>query len=99
LQSPSKQYHAAVFIGFPHPNVKRSQYDAVFSIAARKSVVLAFAFSSAGDHLQQLSGAAPDLHFWFHTTWGAFSFPFIFLATDLTVRILAHRWRVALFLR
>ena len=22
-----------------------------------------------------------------HTTWGAFSFPFIFLATDLTVRI------------
>lgn len=25
--------------------------------------------------------------FGFHTTWGAFSFPFIFLATDLTVRI------------
>jgi len=24
--------------------------------------------------------------FGFHTTWGAFSFPFIFLATDLTVR-------------
>ncbi len=24
----------------------------------------------------------------FHTTWGAFTFPFIFLATDLTVRIL-----------
>lgn len=24
----------------------------------------------------------------FHTTWGAFSFPFIFLATDLTVKIL-----------
>ncbi|MGL5947971.1 MAG: 7-cyano-7-deazaguanine/7-aminomethyl-7-deazaguanine transporter [Aeromonas sp.] len=23
----------------------------------------------------------------FHTTWGAFSFPFIFLATDLTVRL------------
>lgn len=23
----------------------------------------------------------------FHTTWGAFTFPFIFLATDLTVRI------------
>ena len=23
-----------------------------------------------------------------HTTWGAFTFPFIFLATDLTVRIL-----------
>lgn len=25
--------------------------------------------------------------FGYHTTWGAFSFPFIFLATDLTVRI------------
>lgn len=27
----------------------------------------------------------------FHTTWGAFTFPFIFLATDLTVRILGAR--------
>lgn len=26
-----------------------------------------------------------------HTTWGAFSFPFIFLATDLTVRIFGSR--------
>ena len=24
----------------------------------------------------------------FHSTWGAFSFPFIFLATDLTVRLI-----------
>ncbi|MCV2401971.1 7-cyano-7-deazaguanine/7-aminomethyl-7-deazaguanine transporter [Marinomonas sp. C2222] len=29
----------------------------------------------------------PFTVFGFHTTWGAFSFPFIFLATDLTVRI------------
>jgi uncharacterized integral membrane protein (TIGR00697 family) len=29
----------------------------------------------------------PIAIFGFHTTWGAFSFPFIFLATDLTVRI------------
>ncbi len=29
----------------------------------------------------------PVAIFGFHTTWGAFSFPFIFLATDLTVRI------------
>lgn len=29
----------------------------------------------------------PIAVFGFHTTWGAFSFPFIFLATDLTVRI------------
>ncbi|MCZ2721890.1 7-cyano-7-deazaguanine/7-aminomethyl-7-deazaguanine transporter [Marinomonas sp. 15G1-11] len=27
----------------------------------------------------------------FHTTWGAFTFPFIFLATDLTVRIFGAR--------
>ena len=25
--------------------------------------------------------------FGFHTTWGAFTFPFIFLTTDLTIRI------------
>ncbi|WP_168014532.1 7-cyano-7-deazaguanine/7-aminomethyl-7-deazaguanine transporter [Halomonas salinarum] len=29
----------------------------------------------------------PFTLFGFHTTWGAFSFPFIFLATDLTVRL------------
>ncbi len=29
--------------------------------------------------------------FGFHTTWGAFSFPFIFLATDLTVRVFGAR--------
>lgn len=29
----------------------------------------------------------PFTLFGFHTTWGAFTFPFIFLATDLTVRI------------
>ena len=32
-------------------------------------------------------GQLPISIFGFHTTWGAFSFPFIFLATDLTVRI------------
>src|SRR5690606_10146363 len=30
----------------------------------------------------------PITLFGLHTTWGAFSFPFIFLATDLTVRLL-----------
>ncbi|WP_425642467.1 7-cyano-7-deazaguanine/7-aminomethyl-7-deazaguanine transporter [Marinomonas gallaica] len=29
----------------------------------------------------------PFTLFGFHTTWGAFTFPFIFLATDLTVRV------------
>lgn len=34
----------------------------------------------------------------FHSTWGAFSFPFIFLATDLTVRLIGKaqaRWVIA----
>ena len=37
----------------------------------------------ASNYLVQL----PITLFGWHTTWGAFSFPFIFLATDLTVRI------------
>ncbi|TBU97201.1 7-cyano-7-deazaguanine/7-aminomethyl-7-deazaguanine transporter [Stutzerimonas kirkiae] len=38
----------------------------------------------ASNYLVQL----PVTLFGFHTTWGAFSFPFIFLATDLTVRLM-----------
>lgn len=38
---------------------------------------------TSSNYLVQL----PVSLFGFHTTWGAFSFPFIFLATDLTVRI------------
>lgn len=38
---------------------------------------------AASNYLVQI----PFSLFGFHTTWGAFSFPFIFLATDLTVRI------------
>ncbi len=41
---------------------------------------------TSSNYLVQL----PISIFGFHTTWGAFSFPFIFLATDLTVRIF---WR------
>lgn len=37
----------------------------------------------ASNYLVQL----PFQVFGFHTTWGAFSFPFVYLATDLTVRI------------
>ncbi|HIF9350700.1 7-cyano-7-deazaguanine/7-aminomethyl-7-deazaguanine transporter [Photobacterium damselae subsp. damselae] len=39
---------------------------------------------ASSNYLVQL----PFTIFGFHTTWGAFTFPFIFLATDLTVRIL-----------
>ncbi|HCF2345493.1 TPA: queuosine precursor transporter, partial [Pseudomonas aeruginosa] len=38
----------------------------------------------ASNYLVQL----PVTLFGWHTTWGAFSFPFIFLATDLTVRLM-----------
>ncbi len=38
----------------------------------------------ASNYLVQL----PIELFGFHSTWGAFSFPFVFLATDLTVRLI-----------
>lgn len=41
----------------------------------------------ASNYLVQL----PFQIFGFHTTWGAFSFPFVYLATDLTVRIFGQR--------
>ena len=47
---------------------------------------------TSSNYLVQL----PISIFGFHTTWGAFSFPFIFLATDLTVRqkfAPSGRWR------
>lgn len=42
---------------------------------------------SASNYLVQLPVELLGLH----STWGAFSFPFIFLATDLTVRLLGKR--------
>ncbi len=41
------------------------------------------AIISASNYLVQI----PFEFLGFHTTWGAFTFPFIFLATDLTVRL------------
>lgn len=41
----------------------------------------------ASNYLVQL----PITLFGWHTTWGAFSFPFVFLATDLTVRLLGKQ--------
>ena len=50
------------------------------------SLLVAFhiAIVIANNYLVQL----PITLFGFHSTWGAFSFPFIFLATDLTVRLI-----------
>ncbi|MCG9697956.1 7-cyano-7-deazaguanine/7-aminomethyl-7-deazaguanine transporter [Shewanella sp. Isolate11] len=42
---------------------------------------------SASNYLVQL----PFQLFGFHTTWGAFSFPFVYLATDLTVRVFGQQ--------
>ncbi len=47
-------------------------------------VVLHISIIIASNYLVQL----PITLFGFASTWGAFSFPFIFLATDLTVRLL-----------
>lgn len=56
-------------------------------VQMRKALVYLVLFHlviiASSNYLVQL----PFTLFGFHTTWGAFTFPFIFLATDLTVRI------------
>ncbi|TDB05465.1 7-cyano-7-deazaguanine/7-aminomethyl-7-deazaguanine transporter [Halomonas marinisediminis] len=57
------------------------------SLQYRRCLALLVAFHiaviAASNYLVQL----PFMVFGLHTTWGAISFPFIFLATDLTVRL------------
>ena len=60
----------------PHSGQQRSALAAL--IAFHILIII------ASNYLVQL----PITLFGWHTTWGAFSFPFIFLATDLTVRLL-----------
>ncbi|MFB9885435.1 7-cyano-7-deazaguanine/7-aminomethyl-7-deazaguanine transporter [Balneatrix alpica] len=61
-------------------------------------VLFHIAIITASNYLVQL----PINIFGFHTTWGAFSFPLIFIATDLSVRLLGADlarqviWRVML---
>ncbi|MCZ4339134.1 7-cyano-7-deazaguanine/7-aminomethyl-7-deazaguanine transporter [Shewanella colwelliana] len=50
---------------------------------------------STSNYLVQL----PFQIFGFHTTWGAFSFPFVYLATDLTVRIFGQQAARKIILR
>ncbi|MCW4151918.1 7-cyano-7-deazaguanine/7-aminomethyl-7-deazaguanine transporter [Halomonas sp. 18H] len=50
---------------------------------------------AASNYLVQL----PFSLFGWHTTWGAFSFPFIFLTTDLTVRLFGKEQARAIVLR
>ena len=57
---------------------KPQQNKALFWLVLFHLVVIA-----SSNYLVQI----PFTLFGLHTTWGAFTFPFIFLATDLTVRI------------
>lgn len=64
---------------------------AVSDVQARHCLALLVCFHiaviAASNYLVQI----PFTIFGVHTTWGAFSFPFIFLATDLTVRVLGKQ--------
>ena len=62
------------------------------SKAAQRNALLALialhiALIIASNYLVQL----PILLWGWHTTWGAFSFPFLFLVTDLTVRLIGKQ--------
>lgn len=59
------------------PPTRTSPYPALL-VAFHVAIII------ASNYLVQL----PIELFGFHSTWGAFSFPFIFLATDLTVRLI-----------
>jgi len=66
---------------------------AIIALPARTPLYLALLVAFhiiiviASNYLVQL----PISLFGFHSTWGAFSFPFIFLATDLTVRLIGKQ--------
>ncbi len=74
--------------GFPHPNRQKGHNMTRFTAQQRRHALIWLSLFhllviTSSNYLVQL----PMTIFGFHTTWGAFSFPFIFLATDLTVRI------------
>ena len=76
-----------VFTGFPHPIVQKGYIMLPLSLRQRRAALVWLSLFHllviiSSNYLVQL----PVSVFGFHTTWGAFSFPFIFLATDLTVR-------------
>ena len=68
-------------------------------VQQRRCLLLLMSFHilviAASNYLVQL----PFTLLGFHTTWGAFSFPFIFLATDLTVRLFGKEPARAIILR
>jgi len=67
-------------IAMPDTLAPRSQPSRCLALLVAFHIVIII----ASNYLVQL----PITLFGFHSTWGAFSFPFIFLATDLTVRLI-----------
>ncbi len=81
--------HSETSFGFPHPQIKLKRFImSTFTPAQQRhalTILVAFhlLIIASSNYLVQL----PFTFLGFHSTWGAFTFPFIFLATDLTVRI------------
>lgn len=71
----------------------------ISSVQSNRLLLIVAAFHIAviatSNYLVQL----PFELFGFHTTWGAFSFPFVFLATDLTVRLFGSQMARKIVLR
>jgi len=83
----------------PRQHKKASRMFVLSDAQHRRCLAVMVAFHigiiAASNYLVQL----PFTLFGFHTTWGAFSFPFIFLATDLTVRLFGKEPARAIVLR
>ena len=78
--------------GFPNPIQQKGYVMLITAPQRLRNALIALVLFHiliiiASNYLVQL----PITLFGWHTTWGAFSFPFIFLATDLTVRLLGKR--------
>lgn len=71
-----------------------STISSLFSSKQNRNILIILSFFhiaiiTASNYLVQYAFEVrlPFSHFSFHTTWGTLTFPFIFLATDLTVRV------------
>jgi len=88
---PNSVYLPPVY-GFPNPSIQKGILMLkMSSTRMRVAVAVLVAFHIliiiASNYLVQF----PFQILGWQTTWGAFSFPFIFLATDLTVRLLGKQ--------
>tara|TARA_R110000782_G_scaffold207579_2_gene296081 strand:+ start:381 stop:1118 length:738 start_codon:yes stop_codon:yes gene_type:complete len=87
---PAARSHIGCGNGFPNPiSPQKGHPMSLIPVSINRPVLaglIAFhiLIIIVSNYLVQL----PVTLFGWHTTWGAFSFPFIFLATDLTVRLM-----------